>query len=222
MIYAWMTMGLLTMIVPGCKKTDSASAPVIVVDIDGNYYHTVKIGNQVWMAENLRVTHYRNGDAIPTDIANGASALGGRRSYYNEDSATNNPVYGALYNWFAATDPRNICPAGWHIPSDEEWTQLTDYLGGDSVAGGKLKYNGGNWTGNNTGATNETGFAALPGGYYDVNNFNDLGERGFWWSSEGYSYPTLAWYRFMSNNTIRVGKLGYNKRALFSVRCIKN
>jgi uncharacterized protein (TIGR02145 family) len=111
-----------------------------VNDIDGNTYKTIVIGTQTWMAENLKTTKYRNGDTIPTNLTNAAwsDATTGAYAIYNNDAA-NNTIYGKLYNWYAVTDSRNICPVGWHVPSDSEWTTLVNYLGGALVAGGKLK-----------------------------------------------------------------------------------
>jgi len=138
-----------------------------VTDIDGNVYQTVKIGNQWWMMENLKVTSYRNGEAIPnvTDTTEWYNLTTGAYCYYDND-AYNTTIYGRLYNWYSINDSRSIAPTGWHVPTDEEWTTVINYLGGESVAGGKLKENGTtHWTSPNNGATNESGFSALPGGY---------------------------------------------------------
>jgi uncharacterized protein (TIGR02145 family) len=147
-------------------KTTTDVETNTVTDIDGNIYHTVTIGTQVWMVENLKTTKYRNGDPIPNVTGNAWAALTtGAYCWYNNDAATYKATYGALYNWYAVADSRNIAPTGWHVPTDAEWTTLTTFLGGESVAGGKLKETGTNhWTSPNTGATNETGFTALPGG----------------------------------------------------------
>ena len=137
----------------------------IVKDIDGNNYHTVKIGDQIWMVENLKVTHYRNGAPIEnyskTDFCDKRVPL-----YIDyEGNPALSKTFGRLYNWFAATDPRNIAPQGWHVPSKEEWQILFGYLGGEDVAGGKLKEAGpAHWKAPNTGGTNESGFTALPYG----------------------------------------------------------
>jgi uncharacterized protein (TIGR02145 family) len=138
-------------------------------DIDGNIYETVKIGTQIWMAENLKTSHYRNGSAIKeiednTTWANiekaGASTPGW--CYYN-GTAINNPTYGKLYNWYAVNDSRHLCPTGWHVPTDVEFQLLSNDLGGDEVAGGKMKATT-LWTAPNTGADNSSGFSALPAG----------------------------------------------------------
>jgi uncharacterized protein (TIGR02145 family) len=173
----------------------SGSQSGTMTDIDGNVYHTVTVGNQVWTVENLRVTHYRNGDAIPniTDNSLWYSLTSG--AYCNYDNNTNyTATYGRLYNWYAVADSRNIAPAGWHVPTDAEWQTLIDYLGGTSVAGGKMKEAGTtHWYSPNAGATNESGFSALPGGYrYDYGGFDYLGFRAGFWSSSEYE-TNYAW-----------------------------
>lgn len=161
-----------------------------VTDIDGNNYPTVIIGTQEWMKENLRVTKYSNGDAIPniTDNTQWGNLTSGAWSHYNNDSQYENP-YGKLYNWYTVVDPRNVCPTGWHVPTDAEYTLLIDYLGGGPVAGGKMKSTGTQyWLSPNTAATNESGFSGLPGGYRYVNGpFNYIHYHGYWWSSTEYS-----------------------------------
>ena len=166
-------------------------------DYDGNTYQTITIGSQEWMAENLKVTHYANGTVIPLVTDNTAWAnLGNNNTdkaycYYNNSDA-NKDTYGALYTYAAATNGDNdgttqgVCPTGWHLPGDAEWTELTDYIGGTSVAGGKMKETGTtHWNSPNTGATNESGFTALPGGRRDSSNgaFSNVGYYGYWWSA---------------------------------------
>jgi uncharacterized protein (TIGR02145 family) len=158
-----------------------------VTDVVGNVYNTVTIGSQVWMAENLKTTKYNDGTDIPlvTDGTAWAALSTPGYCWYNNDAVTNKNTYGALYNWYAVNTAK-LCPTGWHVPSNEEWTVLTTHLGGESVAGGKLKETGtSHWLSPNTGATNETGFTALPGGYRDhnYNAFKYIGEYSFWWSS---------------------------------------
>ncbi len=196
-----------------------------VSDIDGNIYITTKIGNQWWMAENLKVTHYQNGDAIPhvTDNATWAGLITGAYCNYNNDS-TNVATYGSLYNWYAVADSLNLAPAGWHVSTDAEWQILVDYLGGSLVAGGKLKESGTiHWNGPNTGATNESGFSALPGGYrssYD-GTFFDVGYYAFFWSStEGSS--SYAWSRYLSYDYSGIYRSNYYKQDGFSVRCVRD
>ena len=195
-----------------------------VTDIDGNVYQTVKIGNQWWMAENLKVTRYNNGDAIPnvTDNTQWSNLTTG--AYCNYDNDINNvAVYGRLYNWYAAEDSRNIAPVGWHVPSDTEWQTLVDYLGGSSVAGGKMKEAGtAHWLSPNTGATNTSGFTALPAGYRSNNgSFSNMSNYGYWWSATEYS-TAYAWYRLLSYLYSQVDRYYGNKRYGFSIRCIRD
>jgi uncharacterized protein (TIGR02145 family) len=206
-----------------------------VTDIDGNVYQTVTIGTQVWMAENLKVTHYRNGNVIPNvTVGNTWSDLTtGAYCEYNND-VNNVATYGRLYNWYAVDDSRGIAPAGWHVPTDEEWKQMEMYLGmsqseADGVGyrgtdeGGKLKETGTtHWSSPNTGATNESGFSALPGGfrYYDSTFFNIGSHAGFWSSSE-YS-SGYAWFRFLTYVDSEVPRYHYDKHYGSSVRCVKD
>ena len=195
-----------------------------ITDIDGNVYQTVLIGNQVWMAENLKVSKYRDGTAIATGHSNSAWAnlSSGAYAMY-DDNSNNGETYGYLYNWYAVDDSRNIAPEGWHIPTDNEWQELVDYLGGSSVAGGKMKETGTNhWNSPNTDATNESGFTALPGGYRYYNGFySHMGNLGtFWSSTESNSYT--AWYRLLHYNRSDVYRYYYGKRYGFSVRCIRD
>ncbi len=161
----------------------------IVTDIDGNTYQTIKIGNQWWMAENLKVTHYRNGDAIPnvTDYTEWVYLTSGAYCAYDNDNS-HVATYGRLYNWYAVSDSRNVAPSGWHVSTFEEWQTLEDYLGGSSVAGGKLKEAGtSHWASPNTGATNESGFSALPSGYrsHVYGHYSAMGFYcDFWTSTE--------------------------------------
>ena len=197
-----------------------------VTDYDGNVYNTVTIGTQVWMAENLKVTHYRNGNAIPNviDASTWSNLTFGARCYYDNDSVTNVGKYGALYNWYAVVDSSNICPLGWHIPTDTEWTTLTTYLGGTSVAGGKLKETGTtHWQSPNTGATNSSGFTALPGGfrYYDNGSFLSDAQYGFWWSATEVA-TTYAWDRYLTYNNTSVTWGSDKQKCGLSVRCVKD
>ncbi|MDO9549310.1 MAG: FISUMP domain-containing protein, partial [Candidatus Marinimicrobia bacterium] len=202
----------------------AVSIPGTVTDIDGNIYKTIKIGTQIWMAENLKVTHYRNGDAIPnvTDDTQWGDLT--TEAYCNYDNDANNATtYGRLYNWYAVSDSRNIAPTGWHVPSDAEWQTLVDYLGGDAVAGGKMKEAGTmHWNSPNTGATNESGFSALPGGYRSIiGQYNYVGYVGFWLSATEYS-SSSAWYRHLSYYYSDVGRYGNYKQDGFSVRCVRD
>ncbi|SVC55879.1 uncharacterized protein METZ01_LOCUS308733, partial [marine metagenome] len=164
------------------------------IDIDGNIYETVQIDEQLWMAENLKVTHYNNGDEIPNITSNSSwlSIFTGAYGDYDNNPA-NSETYGRLYNWYTVDDDRGVCPDGWHVPSDEAYTILIDYLGGTSVAGGKMKETGlEHWYSPNAGATNESGFTGLPSGfrYWADGNYYYMGEYNYFWtSSEGFEPP---------------------------------
>lgn len=198
-----------------------------MTDQNGNTYKTITIGTQTWMAENLRVTKYRNGDPIPNVTDNTAWATlttGAYCSYGNTANKDDIASYGRLYNWYAASDSRNIAPLGWHVPTDAEWTTLTTYLSGATVAGGKMKEAGTtHWTSPNTSATNESGFTALPSGYRGTNDgtFNYLGNYGNWWSSTAYGAAN-AWFRFMDYFTAYCCRDDYLKQNGFAVRLVKD
>jgi uncharacterized protein (TIGR02145 family) len=190
---------------------------------DGNEYNWVQIGDQVWMAENLAYLPSVNMVADGSEDAAGSYyyVYGYDGTNVAEAKATDNyATYGVLYNWTAAM---NACPDGWHLPSDAEWTELTDYLGGESVAGGKLKETGTtHWASPNTGATNETGFTALPGGYRNNNGaFLNVGNDGYWWSATE-DVATLAWSRYMYYNDSSVNRDGDVEEVGFSVRCLRD
>jgi uncharacterized protein (TIGR02145 family) len=195
-----------------------------MTDQQGNVYKTIIIGAQEWMAENLKTTIYRNGNAIAniTDNAQWDGLTTGAWASYNNDSQNDCP-YGKLYNWYAAADPGHVCPTGWHVPTDDEWTTLTDYLGGAAVAGGKMKTTGLQyWISPNTGATNESGFSGLPGGSRNsLGDFFYVGGLGCWWSSSE-DDTSYAWYRglfYYSGNADQ----GYgSKQDGFSVRCLRD
>jgi len=207
-----------------------------VTDIDGNVYPIVQIGTQCWMKENLKVSKYRNGDLIPTNLSDAAweAATTGAYAIYNNDAA-NNTTYGKLYNWFAVVDSRNLCPTGWHVPSDGEWKTLEIYLGMSTTdadlegargsaqnVGGKLKSTSSLWFAPNTGATNESGFSGLPGGSRNSSgDYYDIGYLGSWWSSTENS-TTDAWYRFLYYYYGSSDRYDYNKRGGFSVRCLRD
>ena len=200
------------------------SSELTVTDIDGNVYSTVTIGTQVWMAENLKVTHYRNGDPIAkvTDDTEWSTLTTGAYGNYNHDDG-NADIYGSLYNWYAVNDSRSIAPDGWHVPSDAEWQTLVGYLGGYAVAGGKMKETGTtHWNSPNTGATNESGFSAIPGGYRDGHEgyCSDIGSHADFWSVTEYD-SNCAWYRALSYDCPDVGNNYDNKRSGFSVRLVR-
>ena len=171
-------------------KILSLQADLGLTDIDGNAYKAIKIGNQVWMYENLKTTKLNDGTAIP--LVTTSAAWGNLTTpgycWYNNDEASNKNVYGALYNWYTINTGK-LCPAGWHVPTVAEWTTLTTFLGGESVAGGKLKETGiAHWKSPNTGASNETGFTALPGGFRDFDGvFAQIYNSGCWWSATEYN-----------------------------------
>jgi uncharacterized protein (TIGR02145 family) len=208
----------------GTAYGNEISFTTSISDNDGNTYKTLIIGSQVWMAENLKTTKYKDGTAIPlvTDGAAWAALITPGYCWYNNDEATYEATYGALYNWYTV-NTGNLCPTGWHVPNDAEWTTLTTYLGGESVAGGKLKETGTtHWTTPNTGATNETGFTALPGGYRYVNGLSfTIGGHGYWWSSTEYS-TTSAWFMHMSYYLTDASRSNIYKKTGCSVRCVRN
>jgi uncharacterized protein (TIGR02145 family) len=210
-----------------------------VTDIDGNVYQTIKIGDQWWMAENLKTTHYRNGVTIPevTDAGTWAGLSSGAHCHYDFD-VVNADVYGRLYNWFAASSSNNIAPTGWHVPSDAEWKQLEIYLGMSSAAadslswrgvteGGKLKETGiSHWYNPNTGATNESGFLALPAGFcgYDGDFNTSVGGYAYFWATtEFVSYDNSSAYgRELCFGYAQINRGGFVKQNGFSIRCVKD
>ncbi len=247
----------------GCSDDDSVPASGTVKDIDGNEYTTVIIGDQGWMAENLRVTKYRNGDDIPTGLSNtewGNTISGAFAIYPHEGGNTEDDVeginsdeemvaaYGKLYNWHAVNDSRGLCPEGWSVPSDDDWTQLVDYV---ASQGYPNEWDNPNGAGNalkscrqvnsplggdcNTsahprwGPSEHTyygfdafGFSALPGGNrHTTGSFDDIGNYGDWWSSSETS-STNAWTRYMGRGDGSVYRHSSNKRAGFSVRCVRD
>jgi len=200
-----------------------------VTDIDGNTYKTVIIGNQEWTAENLNVSHYRNGDVIPQvqDADEWGKLTTGAWCYY-ENKSENGKIYGKLYNWYAVNDSRGLAPKGFHIPSASEWEQLIDSLGGVptefsslilEIVGGKLKATT-LWVSPNIGATNSSGFNAIPGGgRYGTPNFSDIGKFCYFWSSSGYGLAAHFYLNF-SSSCIYCSITGMENG--LSVRCIKN
>jgi uncharacterized protein (TIGR02145 family) len=211
-----------------------------VKDIDNNRYDIITIGTQTWMSENLKTTKYSDGTVIPliTDgIAWGDSSTNGAPGYcwYNApNESTNLIAYGALYNWYAI-DPlsngnKNVCPTGWHVPTDGEWDILRDHLdpaanGNTNIAGVKMKEAGlAHWFTPNTGATNESGFAGLPGGFrsaFFAGIFYFIGNFGYWWSSTEFN-TSNAWSRNLDYNNGNVDRDNYSKGSGFSVRCLRD
>jgi uncharacterized protein (TIGR02145 family) len=200
-----------------------------VTDINGNVYNTVIIGTQVWMAENLKTTRYNDNTSIPpiTDNIAWVNLVTPGYSWYNNDEATYKDTYGALYNWYSvdvsSNGGKNVCPTGWHVPTVMEWMTLTDYLGGEDVAGGKLKESGTtHWLSPNTGATNETGFTALPGGsrHYAAGSFSTITNYGEYWSTS--KNNSSRWYCHM-NYGFSYAMLDYNSPKFgFSIRCLRD
>jgi uncharacterized protein (TIGR02145 family) len=199
-----------------------------MTDQQGNVYKTIVIGTQEWMAENLNTSIYRNGDAIPTNLDEGTwqNTTSGAWAYYNNDASYACP-YGKLYNWYACVDARQLCPVGWHVPTDAEWTVLTDFIGGEAVAGGKMKTTGtieaatGLWYSPNTGATNSSGFSGAPGGGGDDGGYYGFGGNGFWWSSSEYD-TYIAWLRSLYYYNDVAYRFNLGKQYGFSVRCLRD
>ena len=194
-----------------------------IKDYDGNVYDVVTIGSQVWMAENLRVTKFNNGDDIPyvTDATSWSNLT--TPGYCRYITTLETDVYGPLYNWYTVNSG-NLCPTGWHVPSNTEWTTLMDYLGDPKIAGGMLKETGTeHWRSPNAGATNETGFTALPGGGRDYQGvYNYMGTGGFYWSSTQVGTSIRAWYWYLNYNESDLFKLTDFNSTGYSVRCIKD
>ncbi len=209
-----------------CKKSDDTNPPsgLTVTDIDGNVYHTVNIGSQVWMIENLKAGRYNDGTSIPSIPGNTDwyALTNGACCDYN-NTPGHSITYGKLYNYFAITDSRRLCPSGWHVPTHAEWTALATFLGGEDVAGGKLKEAGfSHWMDPNSGADNSSGFTALPGGYRNnIGLFASTGYGGIWWSSSEESDIT-AWDCDITNNDSKLYSASNFKAMGISVRCIKD
>jgi len=224
------------MLIPTSSQTVTFNF-VACPDADGNNYSVVQIGTQIWMAENLKTTKYRSGTSIQ-NITNDAQwfnySYGAYCNYNNTTNTDTINTYGRLYNWYAVAD--NIAPTGWHVPSDAEWTTLINYLGGESIAGGKLKENCTSFCLTpNVAATNETGFTALSGGIRDPNppngpaTFESIGYSGYWWSTTNSSSTSYyIWVRSINCNgssVFRTGGIGYgfkNDSKGYSVRCVKD
>jgi uncharacterized protein (TIGR02145 family) len=200
---------------------------------DGRAYDLVEIGGQCWFAKNLATDQYRNGDPILTglDTITWQNATVGAYAIYNNDPA-NDATYGKLYNWYTTVDSRGLCPTGWHVPTDCEWMYLEGSLGmtvsDQQIEGARGTNEGGamkattNWTSPNTGATNSSGFTALPGGYcYNSVPSTDIGYSGYWWSStENGSFS--AWNRFLFYDYSIVLRFARSKQNGFSVRCLRD
>lgn len=230
MIYLLLMMGVFLFFAIGCDKdenpaldnpTNGKSTAVFnpaltygtMTDQDGNVYKTVTIGTQTWMAENLRTTKYNDGTLIPNNVY---------WNYLNRSSNEDIATFGYLYNYHAV-NTRKLAPKGWHVPTDAEWTILTNFLGGESEAGSKLKEIGiTHWNSPNQ-ATNETGFTALPGGFRSgsLDDFAFIGDYGFWWSSTEYT-TDLAWIHNVFYSNITVFREYSGKNNGYSVRCLRD
>lgn len=220
---------LLSIQIAGCGEDDVTNDPPddpidpeSVTDIDGNVYQVVRIGDRWWMAENLKVTHYRNGDTIHrvTDNAWVGLTTGAWCEYENDPSHVS--AYGRLYNWHAAGDSRNIAPEGWHLPTNEDVRQLELYLANEANdGGGKLKEAGtSHWRSPNTGATNETGFSALPGGVRETNgSFHFFGTGAYFWAQE-YGTSNEAKTLWLEHAELSLSYSPLNKRRGHSIRCV--
>lgn len=206
--------------------TPCPGAP-IVSDVSGNVYETVQIGNQCWMKSNLRVNKYRNGDTITTGLAvsNWLSTTQGAFVVY-DDFSSNALVFGKLYNHYAVTDNRGLCPTGWRVPSDSDYLSLINNFGGLNIAGGALKDtvnlpNIGGWQNPNVGATNNSGFSALPGGLRDINgNFSGMSLFSYWWTSTLLTGRYSVSYKLFSGNSQIYREVGTSTNG-YSVRCLR-
>ena len=234
-------LAFLLLLISSCKKEERIPNinfnPSVtygsMTDQDGNVYKTVNIGAQTWIAENLKTTRYRNGELIHyvTDNTQWKNLASGAYCNYNNDDKNKN-VYGYLYNWYAVNDIRNLAPQGWHVPSDAEWTTLYSFLGGEDVAGFKLKESGiDHWNDPNSDANNESGFTALPGGlrgnitFFGTSfgyGYSYLGRDGIWWSCSTDSTSTYAGYRIL-DYYLSKGDKGYSGKDYgYSVRLVKD
>ncbi len=218
----------------------AVSNPGPGITFNGYNYSTVIMGNgQEWMAENLRTANYTNGEPIPNvtaanKFANKSDDKGNRAdgweelttgawAHYNNDRKYENP-YGKLYNWYAVNDPRKVCPTGWHVPTHAEWTNLETYLGGNVLAGGKMKSTGTiYWQSPNIAATNESGFSGLPGGYRAADVFTSMGKFGSWWSATANkNNDNDAWILYLDMNRSNTVITETAKTDGQSVRCLKD
>jgi uncharacterized protein (TIGR02145 family) len=214
-------VALISILAISCKKDDNNNT---VTDVAGNTYNTVTIGTQVWMASDLKTTKYNDGTAIAVVSDNTAwsNLTTGAVCDYN-NTAANSATYGKLYNWYAVTDSRKLCPAGWHVPSQTEWTTMLTAIGGADVAGGKMKEVGTtHWASPNTSATNTSGFTGLGGGYRNyLGVFKDFSYNVGYWSSTA-TDATYAMYVGLWFMNTDVDNYGLNKKSGINVRCIRD
>ena len=225
-------MGIILISITGYAKTeqDKKCSAIqllneIAKDYDGNIYKTVKIGNQIWMAENLKVTHYRDGTPIPNVFNNDKwqYETNGALCMVNNDSVEYKNTYGILYNFYTVSNSLNLCPEGWHVPTETECMILINYLGGKIPAGSKIKDNSSNlWKNKNTDATNESCFSGLPaGGRGRLGSPGDVGYFATWWSSTSYD-SLYAWHWGLYPDKAGIRCNPGHKASGFSVRCIKD
>jgi uncharacterized protein (TIGR02145 family) len=239
---------LLFLVFPSCQKDELNQDPLLnldnmspfasannskltgkIKDVEGNWYKTVKIGDQWWMAENLKTTKYNNRAPIDYPGDNNTmweKNITGAYAWYNNDIDKYKNTYGALYNFYAVITG-NLCPSGWHVPTNAEWTTLTYYLGGDGAAGGQLKETGfAHWWEPNEGAINETGFTGLPGGSRNYDgSYAGLGDYGIYWTSTEYSHPDytsgFGWGFWLISSSTGVNRSGTWNATGCYVRCLK-
>jgi uncharacterized protein (TIGR02145 family) len=214
--------GTVYMDVPNASKTITFNF-IACIDYDNNNYTIVQIDEQFWMAENLKTTRFSNGDEIPevTDGAQWHNLTTGAYCYFNNDPG-NAIIYGCLYNWHAAIDNRNPCPANWHVPADDEWITLTSHLGGEAVAGGKMKETGiEHWFSPNAGATNASGFTVIAAGNRAFGNFDAMGYGGSFWSTTAID-GVFAWGRDIFYYNTVANRHGTDKKNGLSIRCVKD
>lgn len=209
---------VLSFIINGFMYVVAQTSGAGVMDVDGNNYKTVILGKQEWMMDNLKVTKYRNGNPIPhiQDSTVWNAWNNGAFVFYKNDTK-----HGVLYNWMAVTEQRGICPTGWHVPTNVEWDTLAKFLGGNEVAGGKMKARL-HWETPNEAATNESSFHALPKGMYGINgSFNNVGKNAYWWSASE-NDKNSAWGREVGFNESGLYAGHGDKRDGLSVRCLKD
>jgi len=217
----------LIVFVSSCSKEDKEmdvfNLLETVTDIEGNRYRIIKIYNQTWFAENLKTTTFNDGTPINdgTDADVWSQTDSAAYCWYSNNPNKYKDVYGALYNWHAVKSEK-LCPQGWKVPDEENWQWLVDSLKGENEAGGKMKHQGTMyWTADNTGATNSSGFRALPGGYRNIiSEYKNLRDYGFWWSASGQG-DSSAWYHCLYYYSVKIYRNHTKRNMGFSVRCVK-
>ena len=221
LMYLILSILLLSILSIGCSKDDPK---IKVTDIDGNIYNTITVGTDVWLVENLKTTKFTDGTAIPIVTDNSAWSnltTAGMCDYSN--TLSNSATYGKLYNWYAVAGTKKLCPSGWHVPTDSEWSDLVTAFGGYDVAAAKMMEAGvAHWLSPNSFATNSSGFTALGTGYRNyLGEFKDLNYIGGFWSANSFD-ETYASYRTMYAGSVSIDNHGVNKKTGLSVRCVKD